>query len=381
MNYVEGMLQAFGEYLDLGQLAILTGRLVPPDFVKREVGFYSDHIAFARVPPGCPHPVLPRKVAVPAARKTYPTGQVVLTRRQPATKEPAPMYLSIRDALLPGAGFSTIGEGLRKLGLSAVEISVARDMTVPAIEPVDGKTQFVLDSPVATKAYADYASECGVRIAALLTMNKFGGDDNDEQVEWVTRTVRAADALGVEAVRIDSIMIGERERPLEERVAVFTDCVKRVLAATDGLNVDIGVENHGWGGNDPAFLDAVLERVASDRFGVTLDTGNFYWRGHPLDAVYAVMERLAPVTKHTHVKAIKYPEEIRNQERECGFQYGTYVCPIAEGDIDHARVIQWLKAAGYDRDFCLEDESLGKFPQQERAAVLAKDVQYCKELL
>ncbi|MFQ5809730.1 MAG: sugar phosphate isomerase/epimerase family protein, partial [Armatimonadota bacterium] len=159
------------------------------------------------------------------------------------------------------------------------------------------------------------------------------------------------------------------------------DCVKRVLAATEGSNVDIGVENHGWGGNDPAFIDGALERVGSDRFGVTLDTGNFYWRGHPLDEVYAVMERLAPFAKHTHVKAISYPGEIRNQERECGFEYGKYVCPIAEGDIDHTRVIEWLKAAGYERSFCLEDESLGKVPQEDRAVVLAADAEYCRGIL
>jgi len=291
------------------------------------------------------------------------------------------MYLSIRDAILPGAGFANIGEALKTLGLSAVEVSVAPDMTVPAIEPVGEKTQFTLDSPEAAREYGAHAQECGVRIAALLTMNKFGGDDNDEQVRWVTRTVEAADALGLEAVRIDSIMIDERERPVAERVDVFADCVRQVLAATEGSKVDIGVENHGWGGNDPAFLDGALERIGSDRFGVTLDTGNFYWWGHPLDDVYAIMERLAPFAKHTHVKAISYPEEIRNQRREVGFEYGKYVCPIAEGDIDHARVIEWLKAAGYDRSFCLEDESLGKVPQEERADVLARDVEYCKGLL
>jgi len=291
------------------------------------------------------------------------------------------MYLSIRDAILPGAGFCCTGAGLKQLGVNAVEIAVAQDMTVPAIVPVDGKARFALDSPTAAAEFGKHAKESGARLAALLTMNKFGGEDNDAQVQWVTGTVRAAAALGVEAVRIDSIMINERERPLQERVAVFVECVKRVLSATAGSKVDVGVENHGWGGNDPAFLDAVLERIDSDRFGVTLDTGNFYWWGHPLDEVYAILERLAPRTKHTHAKAICYPEELRNQKREVGYQYGKYVCPIAEGDIDHARVVKWLEDAGYDRSFCLEDESLGKFAQDERAEVLAKDVGYCKGLL
>ena len=291
------------------------------------------------------------------------------------------MYLSIRDAILPAAGFATISQALKQLGLSAVELSVAPDLTVPAIEPVGERTQFALDSPDAARQYGEHAAECGVHIAALLVMNKFGGDDNQEQVRWVTRTVEAADALGVDAVRIDAIMINERERPLQERLDVFADCVSRVLAATEGSKVNLGVENHGWGGNDPAFIEGALERLASDRFGVTLDTGNFYWWGHPLDDVYAIMERLAPHAKHTHVKAISYPEELRNQRREVGYEYGKYVCPIPDGDVDHSRVVAALKAAGYDGDFCIEDESLGKVPQQQRAAVLASDVQYCKGLL
>jgi len=43
MGYVEGMLEAVGEYLDLVKLAVLTGRLMDRDFVKRKVALYNEN--------------------------------------------------------------------------------------------------------------------------------------------------------------------------------------------------------------------------------------------------------------------------------------------------------------------------------------------------
>ena len=73
-----------------------------------------------------------------------------------------------------------------------------------------------------------------------------------------------------------------------------------------------------------------------------MDTGNFYWYGNPIDKVYEILKSVAKYTKHTHVKNIQYPEETRNQQREIGWEYGKYVSPIYEGDIDHDRVIRML---------------------------------------
>ena len=113
-----------------------------------------------------------------------------------------------------------------------------------------------------------------------------------------------------------------------------------------------------------------------------MDTGNFYWRGYPLSEVYGILRILAPYTKHTHLKNIKYPEDQREITREAGWEYGTYVSPLDEGDIDHAKVLELLAEAGYDEDICIEDESLGhcKTPE-ERIAVLERDVAHCTAII
>ena len=290
------------------------------------------------------------------------------------------MYASVRDGIVLH-GWPTILEGLEELRMEAVELEVKRDMSVLYLEPQDGQTHAILDSEEAIDAYADHLATHGVRASAFMLGNDFNREDSDAEVEWVIRVVDAAAALAIPAVRIDAIMTGEREMPLDARVAHFADCVKRVLDKTDYHIVEMGIENHGFQGNDPDFLDRVLDSVGSDRLGLTLDTGNFYWAGHPLSRVYQIIEHFAPRTKHTHAKNINYPKEYRETQRELGWEYGTYVSPLPDGDVDHARVVKILRDAGYAGDLCLEDESLGKFPKEEWQGVLKRDAEHFREIL
>jgi sugar phosphate isomerase/epimerase len=218
-------------------------------------------------------------------------------------------------------------------------------------------------------------------VSSFLMGNNFGSEDFDAEVEWTIRAIKAADALGVPVVRIDAMMHGEQDEPLEKNVEVFYTAISRVLDATPDSSVEMGIENHSFQGNNPDFLDLLLGRVNSPRLGMTLDTGNFYWRGWPLSKVYEIIEHFAPYCKHTHAKNINYPEDIRETQREMGFEYEKYVSSIADGDIDHKRIVQILTAAGYDRDLCLEDESLWKVDEETRKSVILADADYFRDIL
>ena len=193
--------------------------------------------------------------------------------------------------------------------------------------------------------------------------------------------MQAAQQLGAPAIRIDAIMSGERHLPLEERQRLVATAISSILEQTVESEVELGIENHGFQGNDPEFLLGLLLAVDSPRLGLTLDSGNFYWRGWPLSRVYEIFEQFANVVKHTHIKNIAYPPELREVEREVGYEYGKYVCPIHEGDIDHARYITLLRNAGYDRDICLEDESLGKYAPEQRKANLRAAADFFRHLM
>lgn len=288
------------------------------------------------------------------------------------------MYVSVREAVLSSAGYDSIREGLSDLGLDSVEVEFLRDYSVYSPESWDKIDFSKLDAAkVIQSAYIDK----GIKICAFLLHNNFNREDQKGEIEWVIDVIEAAESLGVPAIRIDAATKGEKEEPFEVRVDRFVECMKKALEATKGCGVQLGIENHGAQGNDPDFLHQVIGRVGDDRLGVNMDTGNFYWYGFPIERVYEILRSVAPVTKHTHVKNISYPEETRSKQREIGWDYKKYVCPIYDGDIDHGRVVKILKDVGFDGPLTIEDESLRKFDEQGKKDVLKKDADYLRGLL
>jgi sugar phosphate isomerase/epimerase len=291
------------------------------------------------------------------------------------------VYVSIRDDILLYGGFGSLSHGLSELGLNALEVGLTKDLRAKLLEPVDGRSDLELTSEESIAFYKAHLSERGVAISALLLSNDFNAKDLESELSYVVKAIRIAEKLGVGAIRIDSAMRGEREMGFEERVERFSGCLARIIEVTDGSSVALGIENHGYQGNDPSFLKAVIDKVGSQRLGLTLDTGNFYWAGYPIDEVHEILKSFSPYVKHTHIKNIKYPDEVKGKRRDIGWEYGRYVCPIPDGDVDHSKVIGFLKEVGYEGDLCVEDESLGKFGVSERREVLMRDVLYLKGLL
>jgi len=277
------------------------------------------------------------------------------------------MYLSIRDDVVFAAGYDSLAVGLKDLGIAAVELFVHdRTENVKALEPTAAKPQLNLSNADDLAELQRQAAAHGITIAALCMGNNFNAEDKDAEIAWAVRTVRAAYALGIPAIRIDAIMHGEQDLPLEARQNIVVEAVSRILAETADTPVDLGMENHGFQGNDPEFLRGLLARIDSPRFGLTLDSGNFYWRGWALSRVYEIFAEFAPSVVHTHIKNIAYPPDIRETQREMGYEYAKYVSPIHEGDIDHRLYFEALRNVGYDRDLCLEDESLDRYSLEQR---------------
>ena len=289
------------------------------------------------------------------------------------------MYLSMRDAMVLGDEFASPVEGLRHLGVEAVEVMLSEDFEVYAM---DSKDKVTLASDSDAEAYKKHLAGLGITACCFLTAKDFSVGDTESNIAWEARAIELADIMGMPSVRIDSAMSRERELDFETRVRLFAEGLGGALERTAGSNVTLGIENHGFQGNNLAFQLNVYQTVGSDRLGATMDTGNFYWRGYPLSEVYGILRILAPYTKHTHLKNIKYPEDQREITREAGWEYATYVSPLDEGDIDHGKVLELLAEAGYDEDICIEDESLGhcKTPE-ERIAVLERDVAHCNAII
>ncbi len=291
------------------------------------------------------------------------------------------MYVTIRDDILMTAGFESIDEGLRVCGIPGVEIAADRDYTCRPILATMQNPRIHFDKDEDIRLLKDQMELSGIRISSFLASNNFNAPNRNAELDWVVRIMDTASKVGAQAVRIDAIMENADNMPRQQREDIFHDCVTTILQKTDGLTVNLGIENHGIQGNDPKFLLGLLKRVKSPRLGITMDTGNFYWAGYPLDELYSILNELAPYTKHTHVKNIDYPANMQNIRREVGFGYEKYVCPIPDGNIDIPKVVGFLKKAGYHGDLCIEDESIGKYDIPGRRANFSRASEYLKEII
>jgi len=277
--------------------------------------------------------------------------------------------------------FESIEEGLRICGIPGVEIAADKDYTCRPILPTETRPRIHFDKDEDIRLLKDQMESSGVRISSFLASNNFNARNRNAELDWVVRIVDMASKVGAQAVRIDAIMENADNMPRLQREDIFNDCVTYILEKTEGLNVDLGIENHGIQGNDPKFLIGLLKRVNSPRLGITMDTGNFYWAGYPLDDLYSILNELAPYTKHTHVKNIDYPANMQNIRREVGYGYEKYVCPIPDGNIDIPKVVGFLKKAEYHGDLCIEDESIGKYDVPGRRANFRRASEYLKEII
>lgn len=291
------------------------------------------------------------------------------------------MYVGVRDVIIHHAGYSTLVEGLDALELNAVELALGRDLTVLSPNGAATHSRYDLSRPDAAQACRERYDAADIHISGLLLANNFNAEDVETEIEWVAQALRVADILGADAVRIDSAMTAQQEIPLARRVDIYASTVRRVLEAPPESEAPLGIENHGYQGNDPEWMQGVLDAVDSPRLGLTLDTGNFYWAGLPLDRVYEVIEQFAPQVKHAHCKNICFEPERRNVQRELGWGYGEHVCPIPDGDVDHAKVAAILHAAGYGGGLNIEDESLAKFEGDDRKRQLRRDADHLAEVV
>jgi len=279
-----------------------------------------------------------------------------------------------RDLHLKTAGKPDSWSCMRALGADGIEVDVALDLSCPYL--VHPEHRYSLATADGIRALAGDLATNNCRITAFMMSNRFD-ERLEEELECARRLAKAAQQLGVKAVRIDVV---PRKLKKQEFLAFAIKACKQLCQTAEGTDVRFGIENHGNTTNDPAFLDQLFAGVGSSRLGLTLDCANFYWWGHPLDDLYAIYEKFAARIVHTHCKSIAYPAEKKSVRRQMGWEYEKYNCPVYQGDIDFKRLVAILRKANYQGDLCVEDESLGKFPETERGEILKKEIAFLRQL-
>lgn len=285
-----------------------------------------------------------------------------------STKQPKSWIVACRDDLLKAAQKPDCWSAMKELGVTGVEVEVNSDLTCPVL--YHPKKKYTLTSDSDIQVLKDDLSKNGLFITAFLMHNRFD-ERLEEELEWTRKLVNAAQKLDTRVIRID--VVPRRTRP-EEFLPFAIKVCKQLCDIVEGTSVRYGIENHGSITNDPEFLQKLFDGVGSPNLGLTLDTANFYWYGHPLEELYKIFERFAPRAFHTHCKSIRYPEDRKNTRRPMGWEYDKYCSPIYEGDIDFKKVVEILRKVHYQGDLCLENETLSKYPESRHAGILKKEI-------
>ncbi len=303
-------------------------------------------------------------------------SQTMTARSEKTTCTARPAWVvACRDASLRGVNETDTAAAMAAVGVEGVELTVEMDGKCPML--FGGGKAYSIATPDGVKALRDALWPHGRKVSAFCLHNAFD-QRREEELDLVARTSRTAAELGVPAIRLDVVPRKIKDRDEFLRFAV--DIARKILDATKDLPVRFGVENHGGTTNRPEFLRAMFDAVGDKRFGLTLDTGNFYWFGHPLSKLYDIYAEFAPWACHTHCKSIRYPEAEREKQRAMGWEYEKYFCPIDEGDIDFGRVARILRQADYRGDLCIENESLHKVPKEQHRDILRREADLLRKI-
>jgi sugar phosphate isomerase/epimerase len=223
--------------------------------------------------------------------------------------------------------------------------------------------------------------EQNIIVSALLTDFDISMHTENQSIDWLKNAVNIACTLGTPIIRIDSLLQQEHLYTFGKKIELFSNIFSELFAEIEDTPIKFAIENHGKEGNNPIFLLSVVHTIDDPRLGLTLDFGNFYWRGYPLSETEAILKLLAPYAKHTHIKNIAYPKTAQEIYRETGWEYDTYVCPIFKGDINIETILTELKKTNYDGVLCIEDESLGHFEDiTQKRQILKQDVEFLIEI-
>jgi sugar phosphate isomerase/epimerase len=280
-----------------------------------------------------------------------------------------------RDIHLKLAGQPDSWACMKALGAEGTEVNVELNLTCPSL--FHPQHHYTLATADGIQVLKDDLAASGCRITAFMMSNHFD-ERLEQELESARGLAKAAQQLGVDIVRIDVV---PRKLDGDQFLPFAIDTCKKLCAIAEGTPVRFGVENHGNITNNPQFLEKLFAGVGSEKLGLTLDCANFYWWGHPVNDLYPIYEKFAPRVVHTHCKSIRYPEDKKNVRRDIGWEYGKYNCPIYEGDLDFKRIVKILRKAGYQGDLCVEDESLGKYPANQQADILRKEIAMLKKLV
>ena len=286
-----------------------------------------------------------------------------------AYKEPIKMYISIVSNIIETLGYNNLIDGCYDLGVYALELAIPDDL-------LHNKNDLEL--------LFEKLKSNRIKVAAVT----WGDMLPNEEVADIAQIIFKSRYLEKRMIKLMPPHHTKPEVPDEKYAKQTAKNLKLILDKTQEIGVELTLENHGAYdrplGVKKEFLDLVLRDVHSDRFGICLDTGCFYWY-YPLDEYYRVTRHFLPYVNHVHLKNQTFPPGQRYKYK-AGVPVSTAHDNLYEGDINLERVIDMLKGVGYDEDLCIEDHSIWPFLKSgasisEARKVIRRDIEFLESVL
>ena len=281
------------------------------------------------------------------------------------------MYISIVSNILKILGYDDVIDGCYDLGVYGLELAIPEEL----LSPKQGDT---------LEALFERLKSNHIKVAAVTWGNMLP----NEKVANTARMIFKSRYLEKRMIKLMPPHHTKPEISDEEYAEETAKKLKVILDETLDIGVELTLENHGAYdrplGVKKEFLELIVKKVNSDRFGVCLDTGCFYWY-YPLDEYYRVTEYFLPYVNHVHLKNQTFPPDQRYKYKS-GVPVPTAHDNLYEGDINLEKVIDMLRGVGYDGDLCIEDHSI--WPLLKSGAsistvreVIRRDVEFLRSIL
>jgi sugar phosphate isomerase/epimerase len=216
------------------------------------------------------------------------------------------------------------------------------------------------NDPELVAAIAERASDKGVELANYVVGADFRGDDLEAQVATVKSHLAVAHQLGITRFRHDVVAWAWRDADQDEYERTFARIVPICQDIADSaatLGITTTVENHGFFNNNSERVRRLVAAVDRPNFRTLLDVGNFLCVDEdPLIAVQLSLPMAEVVhLKDFHVRQVPpAPEGWLTTLAGRGI-LGTIV---GYGDLPMPRIIDRIKASGFDGPISVEFEGL-----------------------
>ena len=213
------------------------------------------------------------------------------------------------------------------------------------------------------KRTGEYCRAHGLEVSMLAVGADFLRKDAKEEAERVKGFVDVAAALGAKMMRHDAAWGYDNpcfgHRSFQDALKAVTPAIREVTEYAAERGVHTMCENHGRFMQESARMEALVQVVNHENFGLLVDVGNFACADEPSEKAVAIC---APYAFHAHVKDFLWKSGMQDAPDDSWFdtRSGNHLrgTILGHGVIPVAQCIRILQNSGYDHTLSLEFEGL-----------------------